>query len=80
MKKTLTYTGRCLAVLPVLLAAFTLPVVAQETTDTHVARSGKDIQYYQGSVHDLAWLQGSWKGAGLGENARRYGINLPVTP
>ena len=66
MKKQLIHATEVLAFLLTLPSMAILSVGAQEIAAKHVIYANENTQYYQGPVHDLAWLEGSWQGVGLG--------------
>lgn len=66
MKKPLVQVVRLPAILVVLFMLLISPLRAQETALKHVVRADENTRYYKGSIQDLAWLEGSWQGVGLG--------------
>ena len=66
MKKQLDHAAGTLIALMILSSTLNFPLSAQETAGKHVIHANKETRYYQGSVRDLAWLEGSWVGEGLG--------------
>ncbi len=57
---------RTAAALVILAMTFASPAAAQEKLTEHTLRLAPDAQAGSGTIADLAWLEGHWKGEGLG--------------
>ena len=66
MKKRFILIDKALAIIMLLTLVLELPLWAQEMVHSRNAQLEKPVHYHKVSVHDLAWLEGSWTGTGLG--------------